>query len=167
MRIKEVSTTLAEIPSLLGLAREMKPRPLSTRDCFAARVESTADKHPEHRHQERKGMQQARRVAVDEPEPEDEADGGHQHALIEQGKRDPNMTTLEAIANAINAVGYENPTIKSTSVSGAAGSFFQTGRFSFDKLLSTSLKNSCAVLNLKFGNAAFGDFCQRKAASSI
>jgi len=48
MRIKEVSTTLAEIPSLLGLAREMKPRPLSTRDCFAARVESTADKHPEH-----------------------------------------------------------------------------------------------------------------------
>ena len=48
MRIKEVSAALAEVPSLLGLAREMKPRPLSARDCFAARVESTADKYPEH-----------------------------------------------------------------------------------------------------------------------
>ena len=36
MRIREISATLAEVPSLMGLAREMKPRPLSTRDCFAA-----------------------------------------------------------------------------------------------------------------------------------
>ena len=48
MRIKDISLTLAEVPSLLGLARELKPRPMSAHDCFAARVESTADKYPEH-----------------------------------------------------------------------------------------------------------------------
>ncbi len=48
MRIKQVADTLAEVPSLLSLAREIKPRPMSTRDCFGARVEATADKYPEH-----------------------------------------------------------------------------------------------------------------------
>ena len=48
MRIKQVADTLAEVPALLGLARELKPRPMSTRDCFAARVEATAEKYPEH-----------------------------------------------------------------------------------------------------------------------
>lgn len=32
---------------MLSLARELKPRPMSTRDCFGARVETTADKYPE------------------------------------------------------------------------------------------------------------------------
>lgn len=47
MSITEVATTLAEVPPILGLAKEMKPRPLSTRDCFGARVETTASKYPE------------------------------------------------------------------------------------------------------------------------
>ena len=47
MRIKEVATTLAELPPMLSLARELKPRPMSTRDCFGARVETTASKYPE------------------------------------------------------------------------------------------------------------------------
>tara|TARA_R110001599_G_C12277382_1_gene663224 strand:- start:18962 stop:20725 length:1764 start_codon:yes stop_codon:yes gene_type:complete len=32
---------------MLGLARALKPRPKSTRDCFGARVENTASKYPE------------------------------------------------------------------------------------------------------------------------
>ena len=47
MRMTEVATTLAEMPQMLKLAREVKPRPLSTRDCFALRVEQTADKYPD------------------------------------------------------------------------------------------------------------------------
>jgi citronellyl-CoA synthetase len=47
MRISEVAATLAEVPPMLGLARELKPRPMSTRDCFGARVETTASKYPE------------------------------------------------------------------------------------------------------------------------
>ncbi len=48
MRLSEVATTLAEVPSLLSLARELKPRPMSTHDCFGARVETTADRFPDH-----------------------------------------------------------------------------------------------------------------------
>jgi citronellyl-CoA synthetase len=47
MRITEVATTLAQVPPMLSLARELKPRPMSTRDCFGARVETTASKYPE------------------------------------------------------------------------------------------------------------------------
>ncbi len=47
MRISEVAATLAEVPPMLGLARALKPRPKSTRDCFGARVENTASKYPE------------------------------------------------------------------------------------------------------------------------
>jgi citronellyl-CoA synthetase len=48
MRINEIATTMAEVPTLLKLAKELKPRPLSTKDCFAARVEQTARKYPSH-----------------------------------------------------------------------------------------------------------------------
>ncbi|MCB1696696.1 MAG: AMP-binding protein, partial [Halioglobus sp.] len=48
MRMTEVATTLAEARILPGLAREIKPRPLSTRDCFGARVEATAARYPLH-----------------------------------------------------------------------------------------------------------------------
>ncbi len=47
MQLTEVASALSEVPSILGLAREIKPRPMSTRDCFAARVEATASKYPE------------------------------------------------------------------------------------------------------------------------
>jgi citronellyl-CoA synthetase len=47
MRITDVASTLAEMPLLLGLAKELKPRPLSTRDCFAARMEGIATKYAE------------------------------------------------------------------------------------------------------------------------
>ncbi len=48
MRITEVASTLAYATALPGLAMAIKPRPLSTRDCFAARVEATAARYPEH-----------------------------------------------------------------------------------------------------------------------
>ncbi|MCP5131267.1 MAG: long-chain-acyl-CoA synthetase [Pseudomonadales bacterium] len=48
MSIKDVANTLSEAKVLPGLAREMKPRPMITRDCFAARVEATAARHPQH-----------------------------------------------------------------------------------------------------------------------
>ena len=48
MSLTEVASTLAEVPMLLGLARELKPRPMSTHDCFAARVETTAQRFPDH-----------------------------------------------------------------------------------------------------------------------
>jgi len=47
MRPSQVASTLAELPALLGLAKEIKPRPTSTCDCFAARVEATAAKYPD------------------------------------------------------------------------------------------------------------------------
>ncbi len=48
MRINEVAATLAEAKVLPGLARALKPRPLDTRDCFAARAEATAARYPQH-----------------------------------------------------------------------------------------------------------------------
>jgi len=48
MRVTEVASTLAEAKVLPGLAKELKPRPLATHDCFAARVEATAAKYPQH-----------------------------------------------------------------------------------------------------------------------
>jgi citronellyl-CoA synthetase len=44
----EVATTLAQATVLPGLARELKPRPVATHDCFSARVEATAARYPEH-----------------------------------------------------------------------------------------------------------------------
>ncbi|MBP6700045.1 MAG: long-chain-acyl-CoA synthetase [Halioglobus sp.] len=48
MLIKEVATTLAEAKVLPGLALALKPRPLTTNDCFSARVEATAARFPLH-----------------------------------------------------------------------------------------------------------------------
>ncbi len=48
MLIKEVATTLAEAKVLPGLALALKPRPLTTNDCFSARVEATAARYPLH-----------------------------------------------------------------------------------------------------------------------
>ena len=48
MRPTEIASTLAEAPTLLRLARALRIRPLDTRDCFAARVEQTARRYPEH-----------------------------------------------------------------------------------------------------------------------
>jgi citronellyl-CoA synthetase len=47
MIVKDIATTLAEIPTLVHLATELKPRPMSTHDCFAARVEATAERFAE------------------------------------------------------------------------------------------------------------------------
>lgn len=44
MSAKDIATTLAELPTLLNMAKELKPRPMSTHDCFAARVEATAER---------------------------------------------------------------------------------------------------------------------------
>ena len=46
MALRDVVTTLAEVPTLLGVAKEVKPVPLTNRDCFAARVEKTAARFP-------------------------------------------------------------------------------------------------------------------------
>lgn len=48
MSLSEVATTLALVPSMLKMARELKPRPASTADCFAARVEATTEKFGDH-----------------------------------------------------------------------------------------------------------------------
>lgn len=40
-------STLAEMPTLLQVAKEVKPRPTDTRDCFSARVEQTTARFPD------------------------------------------------------------------------------------------------------------------------
>ncbi len=49
MSLRDVVTTLAEAPTLLQVAKEVKPRPLTTCDCFAARLESTAARFGHHK----------------------------------------------------------------------------------------------------------------------
>jgi citronellyl-CoA synthetase len=46
MALRDVVTTLAEVPTLLGVAKEVKPVPLTNCDCFGARVEKTAARFP-------------------------------------------------------------------------------------------------------------------------
>jgi len=46
MSLSEVAATLAELPTLLKVARAIKPRPLTDRDCLAARAEKTAARFP-------------------------------------------------------------------------------------------------------------------------
>ena len=46
MSLKEVLSTLAEVPTLLQVTKETKARPLTTADCLAARVERTAARFP-------------------------------------------------------------------------------------------------------------------------
>jgi citronellyl-CoA synthetase len=48
MSIKDVLSTLAEAPVLLQMAKEIKPRPLSTCDSLAARVEATSKRFSQH-----------------------------------------------------------------------------------------------------------------------
>ncbi len=48
MGIADYTATLGQAPILLKMARELKPRPLTTRDCVGARLEQTASKFPEH-----------------------------------------------------------------------------------------------------------------------
>lgn len=48
MSLRDVVTTLAEAPVLLQIVKEVKPRPVTTPDCFAARVERTAGRFPDH-----------------------------------------------------------------------------------------------------------------------
>lgn len=48
MSLREVVSTLSEASSLLQIAKEVRPRPLSTPDCFAARVEATTERFPNH-----------------------------------------------------------------------------------------------------------------------
>jgi citronellyl-CoA synthetase len=47
MSLRDVVTTLAEVSTLLNVAKEVKPRPTSTPDCFAARAEKTAARYPD------------------------------------------------------------------------------------------------------------------------
>ncbi|KAA1192475.1 long-chain-acyl-CoA synthetase [Pseudohalioglobus sediminis] len=47
MSIKEISRTLRQLPAIASLARALKPRPMTTRDCLSARVEKLALEHPE------------------------------------------------------------------------------------------------------------------------
>ena len=48
MSLKDVLSTLAEVPTLLQVTKETKARPLTTADCLAARVERTAARFPTH-----------------------------------------------------------------------------------------------------------------------
>jgi citronellyl-CoA synthetase len=48
MSLRDVVTTLSEARSLLQIAKEVRPRPPSSTDCFAARVERTTERFPNH-----------------------------------------------------------------------------------------------------------------------
>ncbi|NQX89353.1 MAG: long-chain-acyl-CoA synthetase [Halioglobus sp.] len=47
MKVSEVVTTLAEAPALLRIAKEIKPKPTTHCDSFAARVEGVAQRFPD------------------------------------------------------------------------------------------------------------------------
>ena len=48
MSLRDIVTTMAETSTLLNVVKEVKPRPPTTRDCFAARVERTTANFPNH-----------------------------------------------------------------------------------------------------------------------
>jgi len=48
MSVKELAATLAEASTVLQLAKEIRPRPMSHKDCFAARVEATSERFAQH-----------------------------------------------------------------------------------------------------------------------
>ena len=48
MGIADITSTLTQAPGLLKMFKDLKPRPASTADCVAARVEETAAKFPDH-----------------------------------------------------------------------------------------------------------------------
>jgi len=47
MSVSETLAALTEVPDLLRVAKELKPKPLDLCDCFAARAESVAERFPE------------------------------------------------------------------------------------------------------------------------
>ncbi|MEM8661262.1 MAG: AMP-binding protein, partial [Pseudomonadota bacterium] len=47
MSLSDITSALAQVPTLLSLAKEIKPRPPSVVDSPGVRVEATASKHPE------------------------------------------------------------------------------------------------------------------------
>jgi len=47
MTMRRIGDTLRQLPAITTLAKALKPRPLSTPDCFAARVEKLAERYPE------------------------------------------------------------------------------------------------------------------------
>ena len=47
MSLRDALTTLTEVSTLLNVAKEVKPRPSSTLDCFAARAQQTAASFPD------------------------------------------------------------------------------------------------------------------------
>jgi citronellyl-CoA synthetase len=48
MGLVDTISTLAQVPTLLKLKKGMKPRPLTDKDCFGARVEANASRIPSH-----------------------------------------------------------------------------------------------------------------------
>ena len=48
MSLRNIVSTMAETSTLLQVVKEVKPKPSSTRDCFAARVERTTARFPNH-----------------------------------------------------------------------------------------------------------------------
>ena len=48
MSLKEIVSTLTNVPTLLQIKKETKPKPVNTPDCLAARVELTAARFPAH-----------------------------------------------------------------------------------------------------------------------
>jgi citronellyl-CoA synthetase len=48
MSLRDVTATLKEAPVLLQIAKEIRPRPLSTCDSFAARMEGITKRFPHH-----------------------------------------------------------------------------------------------------------------------
>ncbi|MYK28812.1 MAG: AMP-binding protein, partial [Gammaproteobacteria bacterium] len=42
MGLRDVASTLAQVPALLALKKELKPRPYTDKDCFARQVEANA-----------------------------------------------------------------------------------------------------------------------------
>ncbi len=47
MIVSKALSTLTEVPDLLRIAKELKPKPLDQCDCFAARAESVAERFPD------------------------------------------------------------------------------------------------------------------------
>ncbi|MEH6585933.1 MAG: long-chain-acyl-CoA synthetase [Halioglobus sp.] len=48
MTVKTIANAIAQLPAIASLARELKPKSPTTTDCFSARVETLAQKYPEH-----------------------------------------------------------------------------------------------------------------------
>jgi citronellyl-CoA synthetase len=47
MSLSEIASTLAEVPAILKIAKELKPRSMDTPDCLTAHLEKTVEKFPD------------------------------------------------------------------------------------------------------------------------